>query len=147
MVGHKNKFKNLGVLIYSSSLFLTIESLPNSSAPNTLLVLFTLIHVSGWSLVVSCSRLFIWFFFLTKPCCEFAANVKNSKEIPNEFGEDTCWYPSLKREKGSYAYSLRVGGIFCLILGPLWCIHTWCQVSVKWKSRWHLRWHVILNGW
>ncbi len=27
----------------------------------------------------------------------------------------------------------------------LWCIHTWCWVSVKWKSRWHPRWHPILS--
>jgi len=29
--------------------------------------------------------------------------------------------------------------------GVLWCIHTWCYVRVKWKSRWHPRWHPTLN--
>jgi hypothetical protein len=28
----------------------------------------------------------------------------------------------------------------------LWCIHTWCWVSVKWKSRWHPRSCLMLNG-
>jgi hypothetical protein len=63
---------------------------------------------------------------------------------------DVILLQSLDRWTGSKTLSTDYTHNWCLHIrewGFLWCIHTWCSVSDKWKSRWHPKWHSLLNGW
>jgi hypothetical protein len=63
-----------------------------------------------------------------------------SSSSSSSSSSDVFLLQSLDRWTGSKTLSTDYTHNWCLHIlewGFLWCIHTWCSVSVKWKSRWH----------